>query len=311
MATNPKKCLQCKHFMTCSDPSKKTLNYSCDRFKQVKNRAQSLNLTALLPDSVEADNQLLHNAALEYDDDFDVVGLIESSYDEDTQTVRDLKIDDRDLKKAQNYFDFCSNFVSKGTRMPFARQMWLGLTLFGERCPKCSNPKWANINNVPVDFPAKDIQEHVQLLVNGKCPKCKGTKSGFVNSGKMNLYTELDVCAGQRGGKCLRGDTEVVTSTGIRTLKELWESSQADVDLDGFKPLTEDVFVFTDKGRYQRATHAYKTRGQMLRITFDDGTVIEGLGEHKIWILNDRHQLEFKKLSDLVVGDATLTQALP
>ena len=68
-------------------------------------------------------------------------------------------------------------------------------------CPRCSNPKWENIYEVPVDYNARNMPEHVQFLENGVCPKCKWTKSKLIRAGLMNLYSELDVCAGQRSGK--------------------------------------------------------------------------------------------------------------
>lgn len=151
----------------------------------------------------ETINQILvANSKFQIDEDeLDIVGLIESSYDDDTSTVRDLKIDDRDLPKAKNFFDFCSTKMGRDARMPFARQMWMGYTLLGEFCPRCSNPKWRKITGVPVDFKTKDMPEHVQFLENGKCPKCKATRSQLVKKGYLNLWQELDACVGQRGGK--------------------------------------------------------------------------------------------------------------
>jgi ribosomal protein S27AE len=171
-----------------------------------RQRAERLGLLDLLPDDADPDVELaaedyVPDRYREFDDDFDVVGMIESSYDEDTQTVRDLKIDDRDLPRAKNYFDFCSNYMGKTARMPFSRQMWLGVTLLNEVCPRCSDPKWANIMGVPVDYKTKDMPEHLTFLELGKCPKCGVTKSELARKGEINVYTELDACCGQRAGK--------------------------------------------------------------------------------------------------------------
>ena len=91
--------------------------------------------------------------------------------------------------------------MGQDAKIPFARQMWMGYTLLGEWCPRCSNPKWAKITGVPVNFKVRDMPEHVQFLENGKCPKCKVTKSELIKKGYLNQYDELDACIGQRGGK--------------------------------------------------------------------------------------------------------------
>ena len=127
--------------------------------------------------------------------------MVDSSYDEDTRTVRDLKIDDRDLPRAKNYFDFCTKFLAKDSKIPFARQMYLGYHLFAEYCPRCSNPKWENILEIPVAYPSRDLPAEIQFLEHGKCPKCKVTRSELIINGELNLYNELDACVGQRGGK--------------------------------------------------------------------------------------------------------------
>jgi hypothetical protein len=136
-----------------------------------------------------------------YEDDFDILSMVDAAYDKDTRTLRDLKIDDRDLPMARNYYDYCSSFTGKDAKMPFARQMWMGYKLLAEYCPRCSNPKWEDIDNVPVDFSPKDIPEHVQFLDHGVCPRCKSTKSQMIKKGQLKLYQELDACLGQRAGK--------------------------------------------------------------------------------------------------------------
>jgi hypothetical protein len=181
--------------------------------------------------------EAIANVPTKYDvDDLDVVSLIESSYDEDTKTVKDLKIDDRDLKRAKNYFDFCTNFLGKNTKIPFARQMWMGYHLHAEYCPRCSDPKWENIENIPVDYPTRELPEHVQFLEHGVCPKCKVTRSELINSSELNFYTELDACVGQRGGKSVWTASDAAYCTHVYL--KLPRISDICAGIQDFSPIT-------------------------------------------------------------------------
>lgn len=141
--------------------------------------------------------------------EFDIRKIMAKSVDPVTGMPTNMKLPEGDFKEASSFFDFCSNFVSRDTRMPFSRQMWIMTSLFGEYCPKCSNPKWVkDIHNVPVDYRTQEMPEEMVFLKYGRCPKCKGTKSQFIKDGKMNMYSELDLEAGQRSGK------SAVTTTG-------------------------------------------------------------------------------------------------
>src|SRR5690606_22279364 len=76
----------------------------------------------------ELEQEILEKArkAKEFDDkygeDFDIVKLMDEAVDPLTGTLRDLKIDDRDLPLAKNYYDWTFNFVG-GASAPWARQM--------------------------------------------------------------------------------------------------------------------------------------------------------------------------------------------
>jgi hypothetical protein len=73
--------------------------------------------------------------------EFDLRKFMSKSVDPVTGLPTNMKLPEGDFKEASSFFDFCSNYVSKETRFPFARQMWIMTMLFGEYCPKCSNPK--------------------------------------------------------------------------------------------------------------------------------------------------------------------------
>lgn len=148
---------------------------------------------------------VLPNDTKQYSDDFDIVKLMEESQDPDTGRIRDLKIDDRDFANAKNYYDFAFNIIGKDAHPPWLMQMWTGLILFGEVCPVCSNKKWLNlswvVDNVDRGLPSREITEHLQLLENGRCPKCRHHKYDLIKSHGLNNYVELVNVLGQRSGK--------------------------------------------------------------------------------------------------------------
>ena len=134
-------------------------------------------------------------------DSFDVRAMMRDATDPVTGVVRDLKIDDRDLALAKNYYDFSFRIIGKDAHPPWARQMWTGLMLFGEVCPCCSNPKFLDIHNVDKKMPAKDLAGDLVMLEHGVCPKCKRNKWELHKKHGLKLYQQLVNLLGQRGGK--------------------------------------------------------------------------------------------------------------
>jgi hypothetical protein len=125
-----------------------------------------------------------------------------NSFDPLTNTVKDLSVDDRDLKRAKNYFDFCKNIAGKTIKLPFARQLWISYVLFGEYCPHCTDKHYyTDVTNIPVDMDPNDLVKKVVLLEDGVCPKCSRTKSGMILDDSLVGYNQLVLVAGQRGGK--------------------------------------------------------------------------------------------------------------
>ena len=141
----------------------------------------------------------------DYDDDFDIVALMDSAKDPDTGLMRDLKIEDGDLRNASSFYDYCFNVIKEDAHPPWMMQMWIGIILFGEFCPVCSDKRWLSldymVNSVDRSLPSAGIADHIQLLHHGVCPKCKrGKYELFKNHGLRN-YVELVNVLGQRSGK--------------------------------------------------------------------------------------------------------------
>lgn len=133
--------------------------------------------------------------------DFDIGKYMLDMEDEETGTLHDLKIDLRDLPMAKNYYDYSFNLSGRKIHPPWARQLWIGAMLMGEVCPKCSDPKWMDIHNVPKDYPSRDLPNHLCFLEKGKCPKCKRTKFDLIQNHGLKNYIQLANVLGQRSGK--------------------------------------------------------------------------------------------------------------
>lgn len=136
-----------------------------------------------------------------YGEDFDILSIINAAEDPVTGVIRDLKVDDRDLPQASNFYDFAHHIIGRDSNPPWSRQLWTGAMLFGEVCPCCSNKKWLDIHNVPKDYPSKELPEHLVFLVNGKCPKCKRAKWELIQDHGLRNYQQLVNLLGQRSGK--------------------------------------------------------------------------------------------------------------
>lgn len=205
-----KSCLNCSKFLTCVDPSKlKISGYSCVKFSRMDEHPSNV---ALIPSgALDVDNPTnLATADGLFGDLNDPGGApdnfieeaMKRAYDPDTNTIRDLRVDDSGLPLAKNFFDFCLNVVGSGIKMPFARQMWISYQVLAEFCPRCTKPRWyESIDNIPVDMETRDLRKKVAFLEYGICPHCQATKTELIIAGELNDRTELVLIAGQRSGK--------------------------------------------------------------------------------------------------------------
>jgi len=141
----------------------------------------------------------------EYGDDFDIIALMNEAKDPDTGLLRDLKIDDGDLRSASSYYDYTFNIIKGDAHPPWLIQMWIGLLLFAEVCPVCSDKRWLSLDwvveNVDRGMPSEGITEHLKVLRHGVCPKCKRTKHDLITNHGLHNYVELANVLGQRSGK--------------------------------------------------------------------------------------------------------------
>lgn len=152
------------------------------------------------PVAASGERSLVKRGQTELPDNF-VWQAMQEAYDPYTNTVRDVKVDDRDLILSDSYFHFCKSVAGPAIKMPFSRQLWVALHLFGEYCPRCTSPKFQDITKVPVDMDPEDLKKRVAVLQNGVCPHCSATKSALVLGEELRDFNQLVMVVGQRGGK--------------------------------------------------------------------------------------------------------------
>ena len=138
-------------------------------------------------------------------EDFDIINLMNDSKDPDTGLLRDLKIDDRDLKQASSFYDYAFNIIGADAHPPWFMQMWTALMLFGEVCPVCSDKRYLDlawvVDHVDKATPSEGIVDRIKPLRHGICPKCKRGKWELIQNHGLHNYTELVNVLGQRSGK--------------------------------------------------------------------------------------------------------------
>lgn len=221
-------CLNCKRYSKCSYQNK-SRNYKCKNYKG-QSIDTSLNLsdlfsaTNVIPDSVEdklsrksnlvsaKSNLILPNSNSQLKKaQSDVESMFEEVLANKSPFPKDIKINDQELPEFKNFYDYFFH-PTYGLKLiefePFSRQMWIGIKLFADYCPRCTTKYMKSnymesIDNVPVNQKSRDFVEHVQLLEYGVCPRCKRGRSEFIKKGKLNLYFEFAGCIGQRAGKSI------------------------------------------------------------------------------------------------------------
>lgn len=209
-------CLNCSRYLKC-DYTNKRAAYRCDNWKAQKHRSfdDLFSETEALETTPSGLILPAKNKGLEYDERalnkaFDLMEeALESALNNDLPIPKDLKLNDDAFPLAANFFEFCVD-EQWGFKdiVPFGRQFWMGLKLFGEICPDCTKKKngrrlTKDLRDIPVKANVDWIREHLVLLRFGICPKCKKTKKQLVKEKSLNMYSELAVAAGQRAGKSI------------------------------------------------------------------------------------------------------------
>lgn len=207
-------CLTCARYASCADP-KKGRQHLCGDYQDRVLDDRLLFGHVPGEDDAKALQLIEERRAAEMNQrELNLEQIVDDILSSKSIVPRDYKIDDSDLPDFKNVYDFVFN-----ERYPlgielFPRQMWMGVMLFSDWCPRCSHPSAGKIiphphfdaqghdqHVIPVDGSGRDLVEWVQLLEHGVCPKCSARRSELWKAGELNVYNELAAVIGQRAGK--------------------------------------------------------------------------------------------------------------
>jgi hypothetical protein len=181
-------CLSCQLFRICED-TRKNRNFLCSKFEKFEAKAPQ----------IVAEKVKRSRSEEAEEDRFSQ--MLNQMLKSETGIAPDLRVDDRDLKTAPNFFTWCTGKDYLGMN-PFAKQIQVGLHLFAEFCPRCTrNHKY--VYDIPVEHTPEEIADRIKMLKWGKCPKCKVTRQELIENNEVNDYSEFAGLVGQRGGKSI------------------------------------------------------------------------------------------------------------
>lgn len=191
-------CILCMRYRVCRDPSKKPA-YACSRFKEADDMSAD-DLKLLFDNTLSKSNTNVENAIAMATDEESIADMIENVLSSGIPVPPDLRINDRHILRPKNIYEWMVDprFIGSEQK-PFPRQIQVGLTYMAEYCPRCTDMDFFEC--LAVDTPIEDIEENVQMLEYGKCPRCRVTKAELVENGEINDYLELGGLAGQRAAK--------------------------------------------------------------------------------------------------------------
>lgn len=203
-------CLTCIKWVNCYDDSKSAM-YRCSKYKQ-NTIDGTEDLAQLLSEEYNDDSRIDTNETifnLDAEEEDDIEELIAKVIESNIPVPPDLRIKDSEIPQAKNFYDWAVKPEFAGGGMPpFPRQVEIGLKVYGEYCPLCTDMDW--FEDMEVDASLSEFEDRVVRLEKGICPSCDIQKSELVLNEGMADYYQLVGLAGQRAAK--------TTST------TLWES---------------------------------------------------------------------------------------
>lgn len=210
-----------------------------------------------------------------------VLQAMDKAYDPNLHMVRDVRYDDSSLATAKNIYDFCANLIGSKVKMPFARQLWMMMHVFGEYCPRCSPATAQILESVPVDADPHDLHSMFTWLEYGRCPRCHATKRDLTYLGELRDTHEFVLVGGQRMGKCLEKGTLILTENGLLPVEALCEGNEG-----GWAAYSGPRIVL-ENGKKVLPSRSYVAKPEPLyRVTLSNGMSLAGTGDHPIWTLD-------------------------
>lgn len=196
-----KNCLSCASYLRCKDPLKSVM-YSCTSYKAGKDDDGMRRLMDVLELDAPTSRKVIMPEApmpsMGSLDTFDIHSLVESALNSGAMVSPDIKLKDGDFKIAPNFLVFCQSdeFLNQA---PYLAQALIGIRLFGQWCPRCSDADY--FDSYDVGDSLDHMQTKIAITENGKCRHCGMTQAKALSKGMLTMYYELAISAGQRSGK--------------------------------------------------------------------------------------------------------------
>lgn len=213
-------------------------------------------------------------------EDFDPLKLVEDSINSGFDPSMATEIDERDLKWCPNVWSWIMDPDYQDISTIYPAQMQVLLRLHGDVCPWCSDYEFY-AQDFDVTESMGNIQDRIQLLNFGKCPKCGKTRLDQYRAGFWNFPNEIDLLWGMR---CQSDAAWVFTSNGLKRFKDV---QMGDTLSHGVATKRYDSGTLTS-----------------LKLITDLNWTLTGSKEsHIVPILNSNLDLEHKLIKDCVVGE--------
>lgn len=291
-------CLTCARWPVCKDVNKSVV-YRCSRFKENVIEPTSL-------DELFKPENLIQEDEIEYtnqdDSEESILEMIAKVIDSNIPVPPDLRINDREIPEAENFYQWTmdSRFAKSG-KPPFPRQVEIGLKIFADWCPRCSDEDW--FDDVAVDSPLAEFEDRLVFLKNGVCPKCKVGRSELILSGEIsNVYGVVGL-AGQR---CVVGNTLIPTTHGMRYIRDIVHPSYKK-GFNKFKTPNRQGYytglkVTLENGQTRTPSDFYISEKEYTyKVSTALGLFVEGTPDHPV--MTERG---FVKLKDITKDDFIL-----
>lgn len=219
-------------------------------------------------------------------DNFDPLKIVEDSINSGFDPALAHEIDERDLNWCPNIWSWIVDADYLNITTIYPTQIHELLRLFGDVCPWCSDWEFYK-KDFDVLEKLGNIQDRIQLLQFGKCPKCGKTRLDAYNDGFWTFPNELDLLWGMR---CTSATSRIYSEKGIIQLKDVIEG---DILSHGEATKKFDCGTLPS-----------------LKITTDFNWTLVGAKEtHIVPVLNNALDLEFKYIKDCTTNDYLVLQS--
>lgn len=220
-----------------------------------------------------------------------IVDLVDTALKDKSLVPRDLKFDDSACPQAKNFLEWVTspNFLKQS---PYLEQALIGLRLFGEICPRCSDLDWLPTEAHEPQEGLAGIKKHLVLLEHGECPKCGARRSELMHNKELNFYNELAVNAGQR---CVGASTPVITERGLLPISHMFIGH----DTPGFHVPRMSNMQASTGNKLEKIKQLYVSKnGTTKRVTLQNGMHIDATPDHPL-----RTESGFKAVKKLTTDD--------